>query len=99
MPFNFYSQRPTNVKFHNLTRNKTLPYQVKELLGLGFQFCPNPPKAQHNNNIDETLKRFSRNLKLKLFFPPETKKPTEASPNTKPAALTYNPFGPNINRH
>ena len=71
IPSYFYFQRPINVRFHNLTRNRTLPFNVKELLGQGFQYCPNPSKALHNPQINETLNRFSRNLKLKLFFPPE----------------------------
>ena len=57
---------PTNLSFHDLTPNKSIPPQAKYLLGLGSKFIPTPPKT--NGRITKSIDRFVRDLKLWVFF-------------------------------
>eukprot|EP00956_Cyclotella_meneghiniana_P030319 scaffold75832_cov39-Cyclotella_meneghiniana.AAC.5 len=57
---------PTNLSFHDLTPNKSIPPQAKYLLGLGSKFIPTPPKT--NGRITKSIDHFVRDLKLRVFF-------------------------------
>ena len=77
MPRWFYFSRPTNLAFHDLTRQSTVkPKNLKALLGLGLKFCPIPRFTTHAP-VDN-LARFERDLFCKIYFsgrPPDQQEP------------------------
>ena len=51
-PLSLQMIRPSNMAFHNLYKNNTIPFFIKNYLGLGLKFCPNPctSLALYNHN-------------------------------------------------
>ena len=68
MKTNEYCGTPTNLTFHNLTTNKTLPTDVHHLLGLGLKYIPTPKLNITESQLDTSLARFDRDFGLKVFF-------------------------------
>jgi hypothetical protein len=66
-PLWLYLCRPTNTAFHNLCLPSTrLPPGIKNLLGLGLNFCPRSEYSTASEQVD--LDRFIRDCKTKMFF-------------------------------
>ena len=66
MPSWWYFNRPVHSAFHDLTTSIRPPLHLRSLLGLGHKFCPVPRFTNHN--LEPTLERFGRNLRVKSFF-------------------------------
>ena len=59
-------RQPKNISFHNLCLASTVLPPLKQLLGLGLNFCPAPPT---NTKLSQTgIEKFSRDYRTKLFF-------------------------------
>ena len=57
---------PSNLSFHDLTPDKSIPPQAKYLLGLGSKFIPTPSTT--NGRLTNSLDRIARDLKLRVYF-------------------------------
>lgn len=57
---------PTNMAFHDLTKNKQAPPAAKSLLGLGSKFIITPEYT--NGKIAESESRIRRDFSLAVFF-------------------------------
>ena len=72
MPAWSYFSRPTNLAFHDLTRDLKPPKNLRSLLGLSLKFIPNPrynvPWKAYKTII---LPRFDTDLRVKTFFATE----------------------------
>ena len=68
MNTNEYCGTTTNLTFHNLTTNKTLPRDIHHLLGLGLKYIPTPKLNITESQLDISLARFDRDFGLKVFF-------------------------------
>ena len=78
MPHWFYFSKPSNLAFHNLCTRLQPPPNLRSLLGLGLKFCPAPKYTFHDTI--STLIRFSKNMKLKVFYAGETDDPEHYNP-------------------
>jgi hypothetical protein len=54
-----------------LTAGKSIPAAAACILGNGLKFIPNPKKSIHRDDIDEAMRRFTRDAYLKVFFADE----------------------------
>lgn len=68
MKTNEYCGTPTNLTFHNLTTNKTLPSAAHHLLGLGLKYVPTPKLNITESQLDTSFARLDRDIGLKTFF-------------------------------
>jgi len=68
MKTNEYCGTPTNLTFHNLTTNNTLPPATHHLLGLGLKYVPTPRLNIIYSQLDTSFARFDRDIGLKTFF-------------------------------
>ena len=65
-PAHHYFHRVSNLSFHDLTIDKSVPPSTAQLLGLGLKFIINPSKSSNFNDID--IGRFSRDMWLAAWF-------------------------------
>ena len=63
-----YFSQLINKSFHDLTTGGSFPPAAASLLGLGHKYIIVPKKSLKSNDIDETTKRFIRDLYLKVHF-------------------------------
>lgn len=64
----YFSHTLTNLAFHDLTEDKSLPRHCKQLLGLGNKFIATPPYTTSAKDLHSYLFRFKRDLSLKVHF-------------------------------
>ena len=57
---------PTNMAFHDLTKNKQAPPAAKSLLGLGSKFIVTPDTT--TGSLESTMTRIRRDFSLAVFF-------------------------------
>ena len=57
-----------NKSFHDFTTKELIPFAVRNLLGNGLKFIVTPKRSHRNGEIKDTLKRFDREMRLKVFF-------------------------------
>jgi len=67
-PWWYYSTKPANLKFHDLTINKIMPPAVSSLLGQNLKFIPTPSYTTGGKEMLESLDRLERDLHLKIYF-------------------------------
>lgn len=67
MPTWYYFARPSHLAFHDFTKTKHPPKNLRSLLGLGMKFIPTPRYSNKWTTID-TMPRFSRNIYLRFYF-------------------------------
>ena len=58
--------RPTNMAFHNLCKTQQIPSFIKNFLGLGLKFCPNPRTSSSLFDLD--ISRLSEDYHRYIFF-------------------------------
>ncbi len=69
MPTWYYFARPHHTAYHDFTKTKKAPKNIKSLLGLGLKFIPTPPFTHKWSKIKkDTFDRLKRSLKLKFYF-------------------------------
>ena len=67
MPAWLYYSRPINVAFHNLCNSSfILPNGIKQILGLGLNFCPRPNVSTKHTAVQTS--RFYRDCCTRMFF-------------------------------
>jgi hypothetical protein len=66
MPAWYYFDRPTNLKFHDLTSVLSPPKNLQTLLRLGLKFCPSPSFS--HSSASKSLERFRKDLYCKTYF-------------------------------
>ena len=57
-----------NKSFHDFTTKESIPFAVRNLLGNGLKFIVTPKRSHCNGEIKDTLQRFDREMRLKIFF-------------------------------
>ena len=57
-----------NKSFHDFTTKELIPFAVRNLLGNGLKFIVTPKRSHRNGEIKDTLQRFDREMRLKVFF-------------------------------
>lgn len=67
-PIDEYFPTVTNLAFHDLTSQGTLPPSANSLLGLGLKYIPTPKITITQDDMDKTLSRFERDIGLTTFF-------------------------------
>lgn len=69
MPTWYYFNKPSHLQYHNFTRNKRPPKNLRSLLGLGLKFIPTP---RFTNKWAPTgplsMTRLRRSIHLRFFF-------------------------------
>lgn len=78
LPTTFQMKRPKNMAYHNLCKNIKVPSFVRNLLGLGLKFCPNPKKSSAPTDI--SLQRLSDDYHRFIFFNSSTQNEYEKPP-------------------
>ena len=68
-----YFHRPTNLAFHNLITNQhfsdsLLRFNFRALLGNGLKFIPTPRYSMTWPELDQTIERFRKEVKVKCFM-------------------------------
>jgi len=71
LPAWYYFQRPTSLTPHNLCTVNLPPPNFRSLLGLGLNFCPQPPFST-KKAISDSLNRFRRDLYNRYAYAGET---------------------------
>jgi hypothetical protein len=64
-----YHSNPSNLAFHDLTPNKSLPAIAKEVLGCNLKFIPTPQVT--TGELGQYFTRLTRDTQLKTFFATE----------------------------
>lgn len=67
-PTNNYLPPVTNLAFHDLTTDGSLPPHVNSLLGLGLKYIPTPKLNITDPSLDSTLSRFDRDFGISVYF-------------------------------
>ena len=65
-PPSLHMIRPSNMAFHNLCKNNTIPFFIKNHLGLGLKFCPNPRTSSALYDLNTS--RLGDNYHRYIFF-------------------------------
>ena len=92
MPTWYYFARPTHLAFHDFTRSKTAPKNLRSLLGLGLKFIPTPRYSNKWPNLKaSTFDRFKRSLHLRIHFANTTNDSNLTQDEQEAAAEAYNP--------
>lgn len=65
---NLYLSDVTNLAFHDLTDDKSVPHSAQLLLGLGQKFIPTPKYSTSAKDMNEHLFRFRRDLYRAVFW-------------------------------
>ena len=68
MPWWYYTTRPTNLAFHDLTLGKVMPQATASLLGLNLKFIPKPEHTTSSLDLLKTTERLERDLHRKIYF-------------------------------
>ena len=63
-----YFSRPTNLAFHDLTKNKSVPLVAREILGLSTKFIPTKQFTSSAAELERSQTNFRRDAHLKVFF-------------------------------
>ena len=87
MPDWLYFNRPSNIAFHNLTHNFTIPVHLRSLLGLGLNYCLCQPSLLGSRSLD--CDRFRKDIYTKMIFAGErtSAPPLHAPSNWQPDPL------------
>jgi hypothetical protein len=64
-----YHLNPSNLAFHDLIPNKSLPAIAKELLGYNLKFIPSPQVT--TGELGQCFSHLTRDIQLKIFFATE----------------------------
>ena len=68
MPIWYYLSRPTHLAFHDFTRYKQPPKNLRSLLGLGLKFIPTPRLTNSWNHLKlTTMAKLKRSIDLRFF--------------------------------
>jgi hypothetical protein len=67
-PPGYYFNSPSNLAFHDLTSDKSLPAATHTVMGLSTKFIPTPRRATERVKAIEAFERFERDLNLKVYF-------------------------------
>jgi hypothetical protein len=77
MPTWFYFNRPSHLAFHDFTRSKQTPKNLRSLLGLGLKFIPTLRLTNKWTKLKKTtFERLHRNIQLRFFFADKNSKKT-----------------------
>ena len=69
MPAWYYFNRPSHSAYHDFTKTKTPPKNLRSLLGLGLKFIPTPNYTNTWSRLKKgTYNRLVRSLKLRFHF-------------------------------
>lgn len=68
LPLRQYTSKITNLAFHDLTEDNSVPAGANLLLGLGSKFIPSPPKTTGIKDLKPFLFRFKRDLYRAAFY-------------------------------
>jgi len=63
-----YQSKATNLAFHDLTPDHSLPPTSASLLGLGSKFIPNPQKTTTSRDMEKNIARLYRDISLAAHF-------------------------------
>ena len=68
LPLWSYRSKATNLAFHDLTKDRSLPPTTSCLLGLGSKFIPTPLKTTSKKDMEQNISRFYRDICLAAHF-------------------------------
>lgn len=84
MPTWYYFTRPSHLAFHDFTKTKKPPKNLRSLLGLGLKFIPTPRYTNKWSRLQlTTMDRFRRSMYLRFYFATDN--------DDDPPDDTYNP--------
>ena len=72
MPSWYYFSKPSNIAFHDFTRNPENKHHIRSLLGLNLKFIPTPWFT--SNNLIDTEERLLRSMRLHSYFKGDNRK-------------------------
>ena len=80
MPAWYYFSRPFQVAFHDCTRPGTNTSNVKSLLGLGLKFIPTPRHTTSKTNMEASLNKLDRDIRIACYFSTTMEKDPDFNP-------------------